>query len=197
MSQYSKSMHGRKSKVSQVSKYSRANTNQIEQNLNFIENHVNLAQGRNYAGINSNSKSPFSSAFNQERKSGVLLSPGASGNQMINIGQALAGAGQAGQPAIPTNTEKSFFKHNNVNQSHMANTGMAGAPKPTVTGSSFYNATMAKTKLQEQNQQEELQRQLMKIFSTGSSPHNSNVLEHDQRTQALQTLEPVTEDENM
>jgi len=67
---------------------------------------------------------------------------------MINIGQALAGAGQPGQPAIPSNTEKSFFKHhNNLNQSHMANTGMTGAPKPTVTASSFYNATMAKTKL--------------------------------------------------
>ena len=97
-----------------------------------------------------------------------MLSPGASGSQMINIGQALAGAGVAAQPTIPAHTEKSFFKHHgNLNQSHMANTGMAGAPKPTVTGSSFYNATMAKTKQQEQNQQEELQRQLMKIFSAG------------------------------
>ena len=32
------------------------------------------------------------------------------------------------------------------------------------TGSSFYAATMAKTKIQEQNQQEELQKQLAKIF---------------------------------
>ena len=75
---------------------------------------------------------------------------------MVNIGQALAGAGQPAQ-GIPTSTEKSFFKQqNNLNQSHMANTGMTGAPKPTATASSFYNATMAKTKLQEEHQQEEL-----------------------------------------
>ena len=148
MSQYSKSMYGRKSKGSHQSKVSRANTNQIEANLNFIENQVNLARGRNINGVNSGSKSPFSPAFKPDGKGGVVLSPGASGSQMINIGQALASAGQSGQPPIPANTEKSFFKqHNNLNQSHMANTGMAGAPKPTVTGSSFYNATMAKTKL--------------------------------------------------
>jgi hypothetical protein len=40
----------------------------------------------------------------------------------------------------------------------MANTGMQEARKAAVTGSSFYNATMAKTKIQEQNQQEELQK---------------------------------------
>ena len=57
-SQYSKSIIGRKSKVSQFSK---ANTNQIESNLNFIENQVN--QGYH-------NKSPFSQA---ERKS--VLSP--------------------------------------------------------------------------------------------------------------------------
>lgn len=43
---------------------------------------------------------------------------------------------------------------------------MQGA-RPTATGSSFYNATMAKTKQQEQNQQEALHEQLMKIFNTG------------------------------
>jgi hypothetical protein len=72
---------------------------------------------------------------------------------MINIGLALQSAGQKGQsimsskPLIPTSTEKSFYKpHNNLNQSNFGNTGMQGAPKPSVTGSSFYNATMAKTK---------------------------------------------------
>jgi hypothetical protein len=77
---------------------------------------------------------------------------------MINIGQALAGAGQiqnhqhqhsitSSKPLIPTSTEKSFYKPSNgLNQSNFAATGMQGAPKPTATGSSFYNATMAKTK---------------------------------------------------
>jgi len=39
-SQYSKSIMGRKSKVS-ASQFSKANTNVIEANLNFIENQVN------------------------------------------------------------------------------------------------------------------------------------------------------------
>ena len=47
------------------------------------------------------------------------------------------------KPLIPTSTEKSFYKP------QMGNTGMQGAK---VTGSSFYNATMAKTKQQELNQ---------------------------------------------
>ena len=47
----------------------------------------------------------------------------------------------------------------------MGATGMTVAPNPKATGSSFYNATMAKTKIQEQNQKEELQKQLMKIFN--------------------------------
>lgn len=50
----------------------------------------------------------------------------------------------------------------------MAKTGMSGAPNPKMTGSSFYNATMAKTKIQEQRQQEELQRQLQNIFGDES-----------------------------
>ena len=55
-SQYSKSMvKGRQSKVS-VGNYSKANTNQIESNLNFIENQIN---GNNYQQSN-HSKSPFS-----------------------------------------------------------------------------------------------------------------------------------------
>lgn len=169
MSQYSKDNfnYGRKSKVSQVSK---ANTNQIEQNLNFIENQVNLGQ-KGFSGINSGSKSPFSSALNNDRKTGALLSPGASANGMINIGQALASAGvpnQGQKPQIPTNTERSFFKQGVsklVDQSQMTNTGMAGAPKAMATGSSFYNATMAKTKQQQLNAHEELQRQLEKIFN--------------------------------
>ena len=46
---------------------------------------------------------------------------------------------------------------------------MQGAPKPSATGSSFYNATMAKTKQQELAQQEELQKQLLKIFSPNAN----------------------------
>ena len=49
----------------------------------------------------------------------------------------------------PSSTGKSFFKggQSNMGQSQMANTGMAGAPNPMkMTGNSFYNATMAKTK---------------------------------------------------
>jgi len=54
------------------------------------------------------------------------------------------------------NTGKSFYKQqSNLNNSNMAMTGMGGV-NPKMTGSSFYNATMAKTKQQEQNQKEEL-----------------------------------------
>jgi hypothetical protein len=77
---------------------------------------------------------------------------------MINIGQALQSAGhnnRGQKPVIPTSTEKSFYKPANLNQSNFGNTGMQGAPRPSQTGSSFYNATMAKTKQQELNQQEE------------------------------------------
>ena len=56
----------------------------------------------------------------------------------------------------------------------MANTGMQEARKAAVTGSSFYNATMAKTKIQEQNQQEELQKQLAKIFKEDSDDKTNN-----------------------
>lgn len=168
MSQYSKDNfnYGRKSKVSQVSK---ANTNQIEQNLNFIENQVNLGQ-HGFNGINSGTKSPFSSALNNDRKTGAIISPGASANGMVNIGQALANAGvpnQGQKPAIPNSTERSFYKQgvSKLNHSQMTNTGMAGAPKAMATGSSFYNATMAKTKQQQLNAHEELQRQLEKIFN--------------------------------
>lgn len=58
----------------------------------------------------------------------------------------------------------------------MAKTGMSGAPiNAKITGSSFYNATMAKTKIQEQRQQEELQRQLYNIFS---EDYNQNTIDH-------------------
>ena len=88
---------------------------------------------------------------------------------MVNIGKLVnQPSGHHQRAAIPSQTEKSFFKPptNNLNTSQMANTGMQGA-RPAATGSSFYNATMAKTKQQEQNQQEALHEQLMKIFNTG------------------------------
>lgn len=116
-SNYQQSVVGRKSKVSQFSK---ANTNAIESNLNFIENHLN----QNPHVAMSNNKSPFSQ---QDRKSGPPMSPTANNTN---------------QGAIPQSTQKSFYKNQN-----MAKTGMSGAPNPKMTGSSFYNATMAKTKI--------------------------------------------------
>ena len=68
MTSYSKSMYGRKSKVSQGK--SIALTEQMEKQMNFIENQVNLGRienvqgvGRNNQVLNSQPKSPFQSAF--------------------------------------------------------------------------------------------------------------------------------------
>jgi len=149
MTKYSQSVYGgRKSKVTEVgSKESR--TDQIQQNLQFIEHQVNLGQ-KNMHGVSSNILSNSKSPFSNGRNSGQVLSPSsAAQGQMINIGKLVnqQSASNPNKPVIASQTEKSFFKPptNNLNTSQMANTGMQGA-KPMVTGSSFYNATMAKTK---------------------------------------------------
>ena len=185
-SQLSKSQLGAKSKFSGLSK---ANSNVIEQNLNFIDNMVN--QGSTNPPRISNNKTPIS------QKSG--LSPHAVSGQYINIAMAT----QAGQPPLPSQTQKSFFK-GNLNNSHMGATGMTGAPNPKATGSSFYNATMAKTKIQEQNQKEELQKQLMKIFNDegrntiDQSEHISETTLGGQQQHAFQLpLDNTEEIENM
>ena len=67
----------------------------------------------------------------------------------------------------------------------MGQTGMkfaAGAQ----TGSSFYAATMAKTKIQEQNQQEELQKQLAKIFQQDSEEKKDSAKEQASNKQEYQ-----------
>lgn len=86
----------------------------------------------------------------------------------------------------------------------MGATGMTGAPNPKATGSSFYNATMAKTKIQEQNQKEELQKQLMKIFNDegrntiDQSEHISETTLGGQQQNAYQLpLDNTEEIENM
>lgn len=131
VSQHSKSLvggYGRKSKAS-LSQFSKANTNQIEQNLAFIENQVN--QG-SQPYQRSNTKSPVAQEY---RPSGPPLSPSA-GSGRVNVGQA------QNSNAMNQSSEKSFFKNQSMNK-----TGMSGAPNPKMTGSSFYNATMAKTKI--------------------------------------------------
>ena len=82
MTKYSQSQYCRKSKVTEGGA-SRVDQ-QIQQDLQFIENKVNLGGHRNYQGTNSTSKSPFSKG----RNSGQILSPtSAAAGQMVNIGQ--------------------------------------------------------------------------------------------------------------
>ena len=67
----------------------------------------------------------------------------------------------------------------------MMATGMVGV-KPMQTGSSFYNATMAKTEQQKLAQQETYQKQLLKIFSSdkdqGGETSRSELDPNDART---------------
>ena len=120
-------MVGRKSKVSAFSK---ANTNQIEANLDFIAQQVNMG-----TNLPAHNRTPFSQA---SRRAGNAMSP--------SVNSGVTPMGQALQ------TGKSFYKPvSQLNNSNMNMTGMAGAPNPKMTGSSFYNATMAKTRIQEQN----------------------------------------------
>lgn len=111
------SQFGRKS-VGVHSKASKT-TQQIDQNMRDIENRIDQDRQR------------FPERITSPKPSGPHQREPPTTDQRSN------------QPyAIPHQTEKSFFKKTNHQQ--MTSTGMQGA-QPLKTGSSFYNATMAKT----------------------------------------------------
>jgi hypothetical protein len=142
------SQFGRKS-VGVASKASKM-TQQIDSNMQFIASRID----------HDRQKFPASNA----------LSPKPSGP----LSKEPPTTDQRSQYDIPIQTEKSFFKRTSHQQ--MTSTGMQGA-QPMKTGSSFYNATMAKTEQQKLAQQETYERQLLKIFSSDKQGDDVSGLE--------------------